>query len=120
MKITDTTAKVRMLSIENAAALDPVDVFIVNYAPGKGRITIRCWDRAWTCAWFAMGGLSIEQFFIDADRDYILNNISTHGLRVDAKKRERDYVGRIVDAVKRALSSMENVASKPQEVSHGA
>ena len=35
--------------------LDPVRVMIENYEPGKGRITITCYGKAWTAAWFAMG-----------------------------------------------------------------
>ncbi|ENA1584359.1 hypothetical protein ABFW48_003508, partial [Salmonella enterica] len=36
--------------------LDPVRVMIENYEPGKGRVTITCYGKAWTAAWFAMGG----------------------------------------------------------------
>lgn len=101
MEITQTT--VRALKIVGAVGVDPIDVFIQNYEPGKGRMTIRVWDRAWTCAWFAMRGQSIEQFFLEADTDYILNNFSTEGMRVDAVKRETPYMGRIVGAIKEAL-----------------
>lgn len=101
MQITQTSA--RLLTIADAPGLDPIDVFIQNYEPGKGRMTIRVWDRAWTCAWFAMRGLTIEQFFIKADADYIWTNVNTHGMRVDAVKRDAVYFRRIVEAVKSAL-----------------
>lgn len=104
MKIEQSN--VRMLTITDAPRLDPVDVFIVNYAPGKGRITIRCWDRAWTCAWFSMGGQTIEKFFAEADADYVYNNMSREGMRKDALKREREYVMRIIQAVQAALREL--------------
>jgi hypothetical protein len=106
MKITDTTASVRMLVIE-APGVDPIDVFIVNYAPGKGRITIRCWDRAWTAAWFAMGGETVERFFVGCGTDYIVSNMmcGLSGLRVVEAKREQVYLERIIAAVQVALAA---------------
>ena len=97
--------QVTMLTITDAPGLDPIDVFIVNYAPGKGRMTIRCWDRAWTCAWFAMRGLTVEQFFLEADEDYIISNLmgGLHGMRKDAKKNDERYLSRLVDAIQAVL-----------------
>lgn len=97
----------RMLSISEAPGLDPIDVFIVNYAPGKGRITIRCWDRAWTCAWFAMGGETIERFFIGCGADYIVSNLmcGLSGLRTAEAKAEAKYLERVVAAIQTALAA---------------
>jgi hypothetical protein len=94
-----------MLTITEAPGLDQIDVFIVNYEPGKGRMVIRIWDRAWTCAWFAMGGKTIEQFFVECDWDYIHSNLTggLHGMRKDAAKRDEDYLRRIIEAVQQAL-----------------
>lgn len=104
MKITQSTA--RMLTIE-APGVDQIDVFIVNYAPGKGRITLRCWDRAWTAAWFAMGGESVERFFVGCGTDYIASNMmcGLGGLRVAEAKREQVYLERIIAAVQVALAA---------------
>ena len=98
-----------MLAIIDAPGLDPIDVFIINYAPGKGRMIIRCWDRAWTCAWFAMSATTIEQFFVKADCDYIISNLvyGLHGLRKDAKKSDEKYLHKIVGAVQAALRGQE-------------
>lgn len=50
-----TVEKINVLSfiITGAERLDPVRVMIENYEPGKGRITITCFGKAWTGAWFA-------------------------------------------------------------------
>lgn len=104
MKIEQTN--VRMLTITEHAKLDPVDVFIVNYGPGKGRLTIRCWDRAWTCAWFATGGQTIEQFVLDSHPTYVLSNLNREGLRADVRKREEPYLLRIIGAVQDALREL--------------
>lgn len=50
-----TVEKIDVLSfvITGAERLDPVRVMIENYEPGKGRITITCYGKAWTAAWFA-------------------------------------------------------------------
>ncbi|MCU3615930.1 hypothetical protein N8V88_23150, partial [Enterobacter hormaechei subsp. oharae] len=49
-------------TISDVERLDPVRVMIENYEPGKGRITITCFDKAWTGAWFAMGGDTVQDF----------------------------------------------------------
>lgn len=37
-------------TISDVERLDPVRVMIENYEPGKGRITITCFGKAWTGA----------------------------------------------------------------------
>ena len=51
-----TVEKIDVLSfvITGAERLDPVRVMIENYEPGKGRITITCYGKAWTAAWAVM------------------------------------------------------------------
>jgi len=52
--------------------LDPVRVMIENYEPGKGRITITCYGKAWTGAWFAMGGDSVQDFIKRVSNEYLI------------------------------------------------
>lgn len=52
--------------------LDPVRVMIENYEPGKGRITITCFGKAWTGAWFAMGGDTVQEFIKRVSNDYLI------------------------------------------------
>ena len=52
--------------------LDPVRVMIENYEPGKGRVTITCYGKAWTAAWFAMGGDDVQTFIKRMSNDYLI------------------------------------------------
>ena len=59
-------------TISDVERLDPVRVMIENYEPGKGRITITCFGKAWTAAWFAMGGDSVQAFIKRVSNDYLI------------------------------------------------
>lgn len=103
MNITATTIK--QLLIDGVPGLDPVRVMVENYEPGQGRITITCWGRAWTAAWFAMSGKSIEQFVAEAYPDYVLSNMKSAmapGLKRN-QKHDDAYLIRIIVAVQEAL-----------------
>lgn len=60
------------LTITDVERLDPVRVMIENYEPGKGRITITCFGKAWTGAWFAMGGDTVQAFIKRVSNDYLI------------------------------------------------
>ena len=74
MKITET--KVQSLEINEVESLDPIRVMAENYEPGQGRITITCYGKAWTSAWFAMGGDTVQQFLIRVSNDYLIGCLS--------------------------------------------
>ena len=103
MKIARST--VSMLTITEAVGTDPIRVITENYGPGKGRIIIQCWNRAWCSAWFAMGGETIEQFVATANWDYVRDNLSSglQGMRKADAKRDEPYLRRIIEAVQEAL-----------------
>ncbi|EHH2973090.1 hypothetical protein J7Y79_004373 [Salmonella enterica] len=69
-----TVEKINVLSfiITGAERLDPVRVMIENYEPGKGRITITCFGKAWTGAWFAMGGDTVQEFIKRVSNEYLI------------------------------------------------
>ena len=100
MEIVKST--VRRLEIFNLPRLDPIRVYLEDYDPGKGRITISCYDAAWVGYWGAMGSRTIAQFFIDNDAEYLSGNLgcaSTLSSRAPARK----YLVRVVEAVQQAL-----------------
>ena len=66
------TMDVQAFTITDVERLDPVRVMIENYEPGKGRITITCFGKAWTGAWFAMGGDTVQQFIKRVSNDYLI------------------------------------------------
>lgn len=55
--------------------LDPITVFLEDLEPRKGRITIRCYDKAWTAYWGGMGEQTVAQFFRSCDEHYIAKNL---------------------------------------------
>jgi hypothetical protein len=69
MKVQKTTTAT--ITIEGAAGLDPIRVFLEDIRPQRGRLTITCFSRAWTAAWGAMGSRSLAQFVEDCDVGYL-------------------------------------------------
>lgn len=63
-------------TISDLERLDPVRVMIENYESGKGRITITCYGKAWTGAWFAMGGDSVQEFIKRVSNEYLIGYFS--------------------------------------------
>ena len=72
MSITIEKMDVLSFTITGAERLDPVRVMIENYEPGKGRITVTCYGQAWTGAWFAMGGDSVQEFIKRVSNEYLI------------------------------------------------
>ncbi|MDT7012693.1 hypothetical protein [Enterobacter cancerogenus] len=60
------------LVLTDLERLDPIRVMIENYEPGKGRVTITCYGKAWTAAWFAMGGDDVQTFIKRVSDDYLI------------------------------------------------
>lgn len=75
MKIVTST--VQKVWIPGSDDLDPITVYLENYEPGKGKITIESWGRAWSSAWPAMSNRSVEQFFADAGTPYLAGYLDT-------------------------------------------
>lgn len=96
---------IEQLVITDAAGPDPIRVMIENYDLGQGRITITVWGRAWTAAWFAMAGASVEVFFANAGPDYILSNMvnSMAPTLKRNKKHDDAYLTRIIIATQEGL-----------------
>lgn len=104
MIVTNTSAQ--SFTIDGAYNLDPVRVYIENYEPGKGRITMACYNNAWTGYWGGMGGRDIRQFFIDCDTDYLSGSLM-QGMKRPTKADE-SYLKRVIDAVKEAFNRQVN------------
>lgn len=74
MKVEQSkVTKLRITEVEN---LDPITVFLEDFGPGKGQITIQCYGKSWTSYWGAMDGRTIAEFFCDSDEHYIAKNLS--------------------------------------------
>ena len=56
--------------------MDPITVYIEDLGPGRGQITIKCWNESWTTGWGSMGDHKIADFFCSCDHHYIAKNLS--------------------------------------------
>lgn len=65
--------KITLSRIENIGA---INVFLEDFKLGEGRITIECFDEAWSKYWGSMGDCTISEFVISAQTDYILRKLS--------------------------------------------
>jgi hypothetical protein len=83
--------------------LDPIDVYIRMDSETAGRITIQCFSQCWTAYWGSMG-CGMREFWNGCNIGYLVsamqNNLLTNS---SIKKREKEYLTRIVTAVKAAL-----------------
>jgi hypothetical protein len=71
---------IRISDIMASHRLDPIRVTIDDIEPGKGRITIECYGKAWASYWGAMGDKTIAQFVASCDNQYLIQNL-TENLR---------------------------------------
>lgn len=91
--------------ISEAPSLDPIRVILQDIAPGRGRVIVECFGKAWAAYWGAMGdGVTLIDFLLKADADYIAGAMARNTpLPVRVAKAEADYLLKIVKAVKDSL-----------------
>jgi hypothetical protein len=104
-----TYTKTLTFRISDVLALDPITVTLDDLDPGRGTLTVRCFDRARTCYWGGMGnGESLGQFMQRVDAGYIANCLIRGARAVITKRqvedREMAYLVRICEAIKAALA----------------
>jgi len=105
-------SKVQKFKITEVKNLDPVNVFLEDFEPGKGEIIIECYGKAWSVYWGAMGSKPISVFFCYVDNNYIIGKLDG-GLcsrvyespddEVGTPNYQYEYLSRIIDTVKEAL-----------------
>lgn len=76
MSITIEKIEVLAFKVIGADRLDPVQVMIENIEPGRGTLTITCFDKAWNAAWGAMGGGTVQDFIKIVNNDYLIDRLS--------------------------------------------
>lgn len=98
MRIETNTAKV--FTIFDAPKLDPIQVVMMDYGGGAGRLIVACYGDSWTGYWGAMG-TTLEDFVCSGEADYIAGKMEPQlGKRT---KSNATYLLRIVEAVREAL-----------------
>jgi hypothetical protein len=83
--------------------LDPITVYVEQFRPGSGRMTVQCYARAWTGFWGSHGAdATLEDFVADCSDDYIADGLIWGTRGVILRKHEKTdeaYVQRIVRAI---------------------
>jgi hypothetical protein len=97
--MTATPISVDAVYLTEVSGLDPIHVFWQNVEPGKGYCTILCYGQAWTVYFGGMSGQTIQKFFSGASVEYLVGKMSP----VKYSKRDRAYLWKIIEAVKKSL-----------------
>lgn len=91
MNISESTA--RKIVISGVPNLDAVAVYLEDFGPGAGKITITCFSECWSSFWGSMGERhTISSFFRKASNNYIAGKLAyqTKDTVVDCEKIEAD------------------------------
>lgn len=80
------TSQVTKLTLSEIEGLDPVHVYLEDVGPRHGRLTIVCWDEAWTTYWGGMGDQSLAEFLVSVNVGYIANRLSSIDRSVPAEE----------------------------------
>lgn len=76
MKLTESTS--RKLRITDVPHLDPIDVYLEDFDPGRGQITLTCYGKSWTTFWGAMGEHNdVASFVLKCDLDYLSTRLDS-------------------------------------------
>ncbi len=82
-------------------SLDRIEVSVTVYAEHSARITVACYDHAWTTCFMYMGR-PWRDFIALAEVDYLANSL---GGPVKMRKHEEAWLRRICEAVIEAVRS---------------
>lgn len=89
----------RIVRLEDVPRLDPILIVFNDTAPGAGTLIVECYCWAWAARFNAMGdGYDLWKFMLKADDDYLSNSLLNK--QRPASKREKEYLRRIVVAIK--------------------
>ena len=74
MKIQSSS--VTKLIVTDIKSLDPVAIYLEDYAKGQGKLIITCYDKSWTDYWGAMGDNDLASFVISCDNHYLAKKLN--------------------------------------------
>jgi len=110
VKITAITNGL-ILRMTDVPGLDPITAVLLNMGEGRGQLIVECFGCSWAAFWGAMGNVTLQQFIISTDAEYLAECLTRGSAqyvtnRTAGRAQER-YVQRIAEAVKEALSFLE-------------
>jgi hypothetical protein len=90
-----------IFTIKDLPDLDEITVVLLDFAPGRGRVVIECFGKAWGAYWSNMQGLCLREFLVSSELDYLIKAFLSPFPR--NTEEEREYLGRILVNVQAAL-----------------
>lgn len=94
--------------------LDPIAVYVEQFAPESSRMTVQCYARAWTAYWGSHGSKGLESFIVSCHPSYVADSLTwgTNGfITKRMEKRNRDYLVQIVQAIQAEFSKLSGGAA---------
>jgi hypothetical protein len=74
MKISTST--VTKIVINDIQGLDPISLYLEDYAPGAGKVIITCWSDSWSYYWGHMGEKNnLAKFLCKCSNDYLTSKL---------------------------------------------
>ena len=99
MKIETST--VTKLLISGIPRLDPISLFLEDFGPGRGKVTISVFGDSWSAGWGAMGEeFDIRRFLVACNEDYLIRKLSC-----GIERTIDDYEG-LVEAAKQSIRDL--------------
>lgn len=92
-----SVSSVKKVNISKSKGLDPIGVYLEDIMVGCGRVTITCFNQAWTCGWPAMGENTVAEFFCSCDEHYLARSLSKIRSVVVDYDRISEDIGQEVD-----------------------
>ena len=88
-------SQIEKIVAPSAPGIDSVTAYFENVGPGQGRVTIICYDMAWTSYWGGMGDQNAQQFFAAVGVDYLAGCFG-YGRQYKTGKADRSYLERVL------------------------
>lgn len=89
-------SSVTKLTVTEVDGLDPISIYIEDFAPGKGKITIGICGDSWSAGWGAMGGGTVSEFFVSCEEHYLAKNLSVMNSSVFDTEATKSYARNFV------------------------
>lgn len=84
--MTTTKTQTETYILTDLDRLDPVTVYVTNYAPGQGKMVIECYCDSWAVYWGGMGRATLQEFLLSCNNDYILSKLLKKTRQTDFDK----------------------------------
>ncbi|WP_210498867.1 hypothetical protein [Vibrio crassostreae] len=82
MSISITESTTKTITINGESVDDPITLFVNDIDKGKGSVTIKCYDSAWTAYWGGMGDRTVLEYLATAQQYSLVNYLASQPTEV--------------------------------------